>query len=140
MEEASQQQPVTTNPKISPLVYLLIIVVLVAGFLIFKNSKKDLIVDNAPSTNSSPSSVPAMGILLSDVESHNTREDCWTAIDGGVYDVTKFISKHKGGDKILFACGKDASDMFNGKAPMSRVHSEIAKKLLSGMKVGELQK
>ena len=55
--------------------------------------------------------------------------------------LTKFVSKHKGGDKILAACGVDATDYFTGKHPtIGRVHSELAVKLLSSMKIGTLQK
>jgi cytochrome b involved in lipid metabolism len=36
------------------------------------------------------------------------------AIRGKVYDVTKFISKHPGGNQILNGCGKDATSYFEG--------------------------
>jgi cytochrome b involved in lipid metabolism len=78
-------------------------------------------------------------IALDEIGTHNSKTSCWTTINGGVYDVTKFISKHKGGDKILFACGKDATDLFTGQSTMGRVHSKIAVKLLSKMQIGTLQ-
>ncbi len=76
---------------------------------------------------------------LSDISTNNTKESCWTVIDGSVYDLTDFISKHKGGDKILAVCGIDGTDLFTGKSPMGRVHSQIAVKLLGSMKIGQLQ-
>lgn len=75
---------------------------------------------------------------LSDISQHNNRDDCWTTIDGGVYNVTKFVSRHKGGDKILNACGVDATALFTGVSPMGRVHSAMAHKILSSMKIGTL--
>jgi cytochrome b involved in lipid metabolism len=78
-------------------------------------------------------------ITLEEVSKHNSNSDCWTTINGKVYNVTNFISKHKGGDKILNACGKDATDLFTGKSPFGRVHSEVAVKLLSKMQIGILQ-
>lgn len=78
-------------------------------------------------------------IALDEINSHNSKASCWTTINGGVYDVTKFISSHKGGDKILRVCGIDGTDLFTGKSPMGRIHSEMAAKLLSSMKIGNLQ-
>jgi cytochrome b involved in lipid metabolism len=97
-------------------------VAVIFGFLIF--NKKEL-----------------RPIALDEISTHNSKDSCWTAINGGVYDVTKFISSHKGGDKILNACGVDATDFFTGKHPtIGRVHSEMATKLLGRMKIGELIK
>ena len=76
---------------------------------------------------------------LTDVSRHDNKGDCWTVINGEVYDISKFIPFHKGGDVILNACGSDATDLFTGKSPMGRVHSKVAIKLLGGMKIGVFQ-
>ncbi len=50
---------------------------------------------------------------MSDVEKHNSRESCWTAIRGGVYDLTDWIAIHPGGQAaILKLCGTDATQPF----------------------------
>lgn len=63
--------------------------------------------------------VPAIddgGYTLEQVAQHKTEEDCWTAINGMVYDVTAFFGKHPGGDKNLFrVCGIDATEVFERK-------------------------
>lgn len=42
----------------------------------------------------------------SDVAMHDTLEKkIWVCYKSGVYDITKFVSKHPGGDKILMAAG-----------------------------------
>jgi cytochrome b involved in lipid metabolism len=111
----------TTKPKSKFLLIGVLLVAVIIGFLFF--NKKEL-----------------RPIALDEISMHNSKESCWTAINGGVYDVTKFISSHKGGDKILNACGVDATDFFTGKHPtIGRVHSEMATKLLGGMKIGNLQ-
>lgn len=85
-------------------------------------------------------SITETAFTASEISSHNSKESCWTIINGDVFDLTKFISMHKGGDEILKACGVDATDYFTGKHPtIGRVHSQLAVKLLQGMKIGDLQ-
>ncbi len=123
MDEEVVETPVLNNskPKSKFLMIGVLLIAVIVGLLIF--NKKEL-----------------RPISLDEIGTHNSKDSCWTAINGGVYDVTKFISSHKGGDKILNACGVDATDFFTGKHPtIGRVHSEMATKLLGGMKIGNLQ-
>lgn len=52
---------------------------------------------------------------MSEIAIHNSKNDCWTVISGDVYDLTKFINRHPGGDEILRACGTDATSLFNSR-------------------------
>ena len=52
-------------------------------------------------------------IAMEDVESHKTKEDCWTVVDGLVYNITPFVPFHPGGKmKIMQGAGKEASTVF----------------------------
>jgi cytochrome b involved in lipid metabolism len=44
---------------------------------------------------------PVKTYTTSEVAKHDTRNDCWLILSNGIYDVTPFISRHPGGDKIL---------------------------------------
>lgn len=60
---------------------------------------------------------------VAEVMKHNTLEDCWIAIDGHVYDVSRFLAKHPGGAaRILRFAGKDASSAFKS------IHTELVLK------------
>lgn len=50
-----------------------------------------------------------------EVATRNSRNDCWTIIDGIVYDITSYITRHPGGDNILSACGTDGTEYFYGQ-------------------------
>jgi acyl-lipid Delta6-acetylenase / acyl-lipid (9-3)-desaturase len=49
-----------------------------------------------------------------DVARHAAADDAWIVIRGRVYDVTNFAHDHPGGDIILTAAGRDATDVFAG--------------------------
>ncbi|KAJ6008286.1 hypothetical protein N7540_012262 [Penicillium herquei] len=55
-----------------------------------------------------------MNLTRADLERHNSRQSCWVAIHGAVYDVTDFLDSHPGGAKVILRCaGKDATSDFD---------------------------
>ncbi|XP_010685005.2 cytochrome b5 [Beta vulgaris subsp. vulgaris] len=71
---------------------------------------------------------------LSEVAEHNSSKDCWLVIGGKVYDVTKFLEDHPGGDEVLLsATGKDATDDFEDVG-----HSSTARAMMDEMYVGDI--
>ena len=51
-----------------------------------------------------------------DVAKHASAADCWTIVDGKVYDVSHWIARHPGGpDVIVGMCGIDAGAAFHGQ-------------------------
>lgn len=51
-------------------------------------------------------------VTESDLSKHNSKEDAWICLYGKVYDMTKYISMHPGGNIILQAAGKDGTELF----------------------------
>ncbi len=50
------------------------------------------------------------------IAKHSTPGDCWTIVNGKVYNVTQLTKTHSGGpESILSVCGKDGSNIFNGR-------------------------
>lgn len=75
------------------------------------------------------------GITMTVVAQHSSRTDCWSAINGSVYDLTSWIPKHPGGEgAIVQLCGKDGSAKFNGQHGGDSGKAKI----LTGFKVGVL--
>ena len=77
-----------------------------------------------------------------EVSEHKTKSDCWTIIDGDVYDITSYIPRHQGGDNILSACGIDATEFFNGEkaglAGGTNDHGSSARYQLEKLKIGQI--
>lgn len=86
-----------------------------------------------PVSGGAPAPAPAAGITSAEVASHNSRQSCWSIINGNVYDLTSWIPEHPGGEQaILKLCGTDGSVKFNGK------HGGAPKQaaVLFGFKIG----
>lgn len=72
---------------------------------------------------------------IEQVAQHAAETDCYTAVDGGVYDITAYIPVHKGGkDKIMKICGRDGSSMFGRK----HGQNQKAVNQLASMRIGTL--
>jgi cytochrome b involved in lipid metabolism len=59
----------------------------------------------------------AVGMFsTTDVATHKTATDCWSVVNGVVYDLTAWIGQHPGGSSVIKAmCGIDGTDMYLGK-------------------------
>lgn len=75
----------------------------------------------SPTPSATPSATPspaptvskAPALTMKDVAANNTAKSCWSAIDGNVYDLTRWINSHPGGSSaITFLCGTDGSKAF----------------------------
>ncbi|CAM6018888.1 unnamed protein product [Sphagnum balticum] len=70
---------------------------------------------------------------LKEVAEHKAQDDCWMVIHGKVYDVTKFLDDHPGGDEVLLqTAGTDATDDFDDAG-----HSDNAKVQMEDFYLGD---
>lgn len=137
-EQKEQVEIIKETKKNFPLWIVVVIAVLVlgTGWFIFKpKNNNNEVVKGASSTQDAGST-----FTMDEISTHNSQQDCWTVIEGNVYDVTSFIPDHPGGERILAACGIDATDLFTGKSPMGRMHSQVARSILSKLQIGTLSK
>jgi hypothetical protein len=57
----------------------------------------------------------AAGYTMEKVKANNSAASCWSAINGNVYDLTKWINSHPGGSgAIRSLCGTDGTSAYNG--------------------------
>jgi uncharacterized membrane protein len=71
-------------------------------------------------------------LTLAEVHRHGTAADCWTVVNGSVYDVTSWISQHPGGPQVIEQmCGADATAAFEAQHQgQGRPNDELASFLL----------
>ncbi|KAF9534628.1 cytochrome b5-like heme/steroid binding domain-containing protein [Crepidotus variabilis] len=75
-------------------------------------------------------------ITLNELRAHKSKDSFYILLHGKVYDVTKFIDEHPGGDEVILAeGGQDATEAFEDVG-----HSDEARALLPAMLIGEFEK
>ncbi|MCE7897819.1 MAG: hypothetical protein DPW11_03155 [bacterium] len=81
---------------------------------------------------------PTTPYSMDEIAKHSSREDCWMAVEGKVYDVTGYIASgmHKGKDAILMGCGKDATEIYNNRPNGSGAHSKLAREVMVKFAIG----
>lgn len=85
-----------------------------------------------------PQTPPPHYIRISkeELKSHKTKEDCWTSINGKVFNITPYVDFHPGGvGEIMKCAGRDGTALFN------KYHSWVnADRMLENCLVGVLSK
>lgn len=82
---------------------------------------------------------------LEEVAANSSESSCWTIINGSVYDITSYLSRHPGGNVILEACGTDGTTLFTQRETQEgetvgsgTPHSSNANAQLEQLKIGEI--
>lgn len=131
-------------------VVLVIVIVMGLGFVGYSQLNKD---DSASSNEVVTTSTEDQQLATevadqevyaaAEVADHNTADDCWTIINGSVYDITSYVPRHPGGDEILRACGADGTTLFTQRQDSNsndvgsgEPHSSSATSQLAQFKIG----
>ncbi len=92
-----------------------VLVAVVVGINLLSGPEVSNPPSNKPADNSSATE-GAKTFTMADLAARATVASCYSVVNGNVYDLTSWISKHPGGEKaILGICGKDATSAFTGK-------------------------
>jgi len=133
---------------INRIIGIIVVGLLLVGIVVYLLVNKQMKTQNSnqPATISQPTATSPTktsekkSYSLEDIAEHNKRESCWMAINGKVYDVTKFVGRHPGGTVIATGCGKDASVLFNLRPNTKKMpHPEQAQEELAKLYIGELK-
>jgi|GEM_PF-3046421 len=95
----------------------------------------DKIVNDMAVVGNIPPQTGSGTYTLEEVAKHNVKEDCYTIINGSVYNLTSAIPSHPGGPlAIIGLCGKDSAEKFTNK----HGGQEKPETALANFKIGEL--
>jgi len=127
------------NNTITSIIIGILVVALAGGLVYWQKNTDAPVPTDTPITagaaaDTELTTLPEVdGITSTEVAAHNSRESCWSTINGNVYDLTSWIPEHPGGEQaILQLCGTDGSAKFNGQ------HGDAPKQaaVLVGFKIG----
>lgn len=127
--------------KISALVAVVAIgATAIAGHSGAKAVWESRISSESSSTSITPSDTNK-ALTAAEVALHSTASDCWSVVNGNVYDLTSFVNQHPGGSgNINLMCGKDSTGAFtNQHGSGGRPNNELSNYLigkLSGAATG----
>lgn len=100
--------------NIGPALLGLLVVGTVAGSVVLKSDARKTKVPVVSQATSTVVGASTSSYTLADVAHHATATDCWTVVNGVVYDLTRWIEAHPGGQQAIIAiCGADGSAAFN---------------------------
>ncbi|ETV76824.1 hypothetical protein H257_09271 [Aphanomyces astaci] len=67
-------------------------------------------------------------ISREEIAQHNTEHDCWTILDGKVYNLTPYLRYHPGGvGKLMLSAGGDCTTLFNESHAWVNGHGMLEK-------------
>ena len=72
-----------------------------------------------------------------ELSQHGSVSDCWLEIHGIIYDVTKFLYEHPGGEEIIV---ESAGKIGAGPEFDAISHSSVAEGMLKDFRIGKLKK
>ncbi|TIA89364.1 hypothetical protein E3P99_02146 [Wallemia hederae] len=65
---------------------------------------------------------------IDDLKANQSAENMWLLINGKVYDCTKFLDEHPGGDEVIISeGGKDATEAFDDIGHSDEARSQLDK-------------
>lgn len=101
---------------LAAIIVLLFIGIGITLFITLRGSNQDSYSPTATNDTKSEAATPSptTSFTMAQVAEHSSAEDCYTAIEGSVYDLSNFVSKHPGGEEaIMSICGKDGTAAFS---------------------------
>lgn len=114
---------------------IIIAVILIGGWSLMKSDKTEQSNTNQEAVATSSNATSTSSYTIAEIALHNKAGDCWTTINGKVYDLTTWPDKHPGGSEaILSLCGINGSEAFNKK----HGGQENPEATLEGFYIGEL--
>lgn len=93
----------------------------------------DVPLDGATPDASGSTSGAKKTLTAAEIALHATAADCWSIVNGKVYNLTSYVNSHPGGSSnIKNICGKDGSSAFSGQHGTASTPNNVLSNFLIG--------
>lgn len=136
------------KPVVLVIALLAVALIVAAAVMLFSEGEEEQAIEETAATETvqQTEAVETTTFTAAEVAERSSVDNCWTIIDGNVYDLTTYIDRHPGGAEILEACGVDGSRLFNNRETddgevigSGRPHSNRALSALAELQIGTLE-
>ena len=90
--------------------------------------------DSPPADSSGKGpSTGKVNLVASEISKHSTAKDCWSIVNGNVYNLTTYVQSHPGGAGVIKnICGRDGSAAFKNQHGSSSKPNNVLSAFLLG--------
>lgn len=89
--------------------------------------------DLTPNASPNPDANDFITLSISETKIHNSKSDCWSIVNGNVYNLTSYVQKHPGGAAVIAnICGKDGTNAFFNQHNTQRKPKNVLSSFLLG--------
>jgi cytochrome b involved in lipid metabolism len=75
----------------------------------------------------------SINLTATEIKKHTTAKDCWSIVNGKVYNLTSYVQKHPGGASVISnICGKDGTNSFSIEHGSSSKPNNVLSSFLLG--------
>lgn len=99
-------------------------------------SQSTVVEDSGSNLSSTPKADTPPGTINltnSEIKTHNSKSDCWSIVNGKVYNLTTYVQKHPGGASVIAnICGKDGTKAFTNQHDSQKKPNNLLDSFLLG--------
>jgi len=79
-------------------------------------SEAGVLEDLTPNASSKPNADGSIALSVAEIKTHDNKSDCWSIVNGNVYNLTSYVQNHPGGAAVIAnICGKDGTKAFTNQ-------------------------
>ncbi len=79
-------------------------------------SEAGVLEDLTPNASSKPNADGSITLSVAEIKTHDNKSDCWSIVNGNVYNLTSYVQNHPGGAAVIAnICGKDGTKAFTNQ-------------------------
>ena len=96
-------------------------------------SEAGVLEDLTPNASSKPNADGSITLSVAEIKTHDNKSDCWSIVNGNVYNLTSYVQNHPGGAAVIAnICGKDGTKAFTNQHNTQGKPNNVLRSFLLG--------